>query len=275
MTQGDGPMAQTILETAMKTPLNAGRMAKRPRHPRIAAAILAGSLLVGAPGAQAGGVPVIDVTAISQDLKSWIDQTIEYGKEAVRWDQIKQQIDDVRAIMAAVNFVIDLPMGEPLKKVDPKYLVAETCGQEAMGFNLRTAMSLAGIESGDIKSQQQQICVNIRMMQNRKFNDSVDFLDKTIKQAQEAMWENFLSRRNTKQVGGVQSADSDSARLSNQLNTMAQQWATRMQSYDAYIATMEANQNALARTALKGNPKNKLLGDIVQTAVLKGALSVD
>jgi hypothetical protein len=107
------------------------------------------------------------------------------------------------------------------------------------------------------------------------FNDSVDFLDKTIKQAQEAMLENFLARAGTSKVGGVQSADSDSARLSNQLNTMAQQWATRMQSYDAYIATMEANQNALARTALKGNPKNKFIGDIVQTVALKGALSVD
>ncbi len=268
-------MTYTTVETAMKTHQKDGRVAKRPLHRRMAATVLAGALLVGAPSAQAGGYPVIDVTSIFQDIKSWIDDTIEYGKEALRWNEIKQQIDDVRAIMDAMNFVIDLPMGEPLKKVDPKYLVAETCGQEAMGFNLRTAMSLAGIESGDIKSQQQQICVNIRMMQNRKFNDSVDFLDKTIKQAQEAMLENFLARAGTSKVGGVQSADSDSARLSNQLNTMAQQWATRMQSYDAYIATMEANQNALARTALKGNPKNKFIGDIVQTVALKGALSVD
>lgn len=241
---------------------------------RLGGKALCVALMLSTSNAYAG-YPVTDFGSIIESFMNRLQSAVEFAKEATRWDEIKQQIDDARAILDAVNFAMDLPAGEPLKKVDPKYLVAETCGQDAMGFNLKTALSLAGIEPGDIKSQQKQICVNIRMMQNRKFNDSVEFLDKTVKQAEEAMYENFMRRFGSNKAGGVQSADSDTARLSNELNMMAQQWGTRMQSYDAYIAAMQANQNVLAKAALKGNPKNKALGDIVQTVALKGALSVD
>lgn len=250
-----------------------------PRRSRTQALVLGAALLLGVQNAHAGGVPVIDVTAIMQDFRSWLDDTWEYAKEATRWNEIKQQIDDARALFSALNFAMDLPLGEKLEKVDPRYLVAETCGQDAMGLNMSTAFSLLGFNSeSDFKQQQKQICVNIRMMQNRKFNDSVDFIDKTMKQAEQAMLENFLARTSGSKAnttGNVQAADSDARRLNNQLNVMAQQWSTRMQSYDAYIATMEANQNQIARAALKGNPKNKIIGDVVQTIALKGALSVD
>lgn len=243
---------------------------------RLRACVLAVALLTGTQSSTAAGWPVIDITSIMGDLRSWFDDTMEYAKEATRWNQIKQQIDEVRSIFNAFNYMMNLPMGQTMKKVDPKYLVPESCGQEAMGFNLKTALSLVGIESdSDIKKQQMQICVNIRMMQNQKYNDSVDFLDKTIKEAQEAMLKNFLSRAGSNKTGGVQAADSDTLRLGNELSVMSQQWAAKMQSYDAYIAAMQENQNILAKAALKGNPKNKLIGDIVQTVALKGALSVD
>src|SRR2546427_8805022 len=34
--------------------------------------------------------------------------------------------------------------------------------------------------SGDLYAQQQQLCVNIQMMENRKRNETVDFIEKTI-----------------------------------------------------------------------------------------------
>lgn len=267
-------MTHLNLEAAMNA--NDTTSARLPaKRSRLGGKVLCLALTLGASNAYAG-MPVTDFGSIVEAFMNRLQSSIEFAKEATRWNEIKQQIDDVRAIFDAINYTIGLPEGEPLTKVDPKYLVAETCGQDAMGFNLKTVMSLAGIEAGDIKSQQKQICVNIRMMQNRKFNDSVDFLDKTMKQAEAAMLENFLSRVNGKnRTGAVQAAEFDAARLSNELNMKAQQWGTRMQSYDAYIATMQANQNVLAKAALKGNPKNKALGDIVQTVALKGALSID
>lgn len=248
------------------------RPAKRTR---MRAVVLSIAMLLGTQNAYAG-MPVIDITSILGEVRSWISDTTEYAKEAVRWNEWKQQIDSIRDIFNALNFAIGLPAGEKLEKVDPKYLVQETCGGDAMGFNMTTAMSVLGIDlNSDIKKQQQQICVNIQMMQNRKFNDSVEFLDKTIKQAQDAAIEVLLARNNSKNsVGGVSATTSDATRLNNELNMLAQQWGTRMQSYDAYIATMERRQNLLAKTALKGK-QNKLAADLVQTIALKAALSID
>jgi hypothetical protein len=247
------------------------RPAKRTR---VRAVVLSIAMLLGTQNAYAG-MPVIDITSIIGEIRSWISDTTEYAKEAVRWNQMKQQIDEVRAIFDAFNYIVGLPQGAKLEKVPEKYLVEEACGKKALGFDLKTAASVLGISDGDIAAQQAQICVNIRMIQNRKYNDSVDFLEKTVKEAEEQMYKNFMSRLGSNKTGGVQAADSDTLRLGNELNMMAQQWGTRMQAYDAYIAAQQENQNVLARAALKGNPKNKLLGDLVQTVALKGALSVD
>lgn len=268
-------MKDMTLEYTMNDTNKRTTKAKSAKRTRLRALVVAAALMMGTQNAYAGW-PVIDITSIMGEIRSWIDDTTEYAKEAVRWDQMKQQIDELRAIFDAFNYMVNLPDGQPMVKVDKRYLVKETCGQNTEAFSLKTLLSIAGIgDEEDIKSQQTQICVNIRMVQNQKYNDSVDFLEKTIAEAQDAMFKNFLSRKTSNKQGGVQAADSDTLRLGNELNMMAQQWATRMQSYDAYIATMELNQNVLAKSALKGNPKNKMLGDLVQTAALKGALSVD
>ncbi|WP_313347098.1 hypothetical protein [Stenotrophomonas sp.] len=267
-------MSNMTLEGAMNISTNNTTKARPAKRMRLRAGVLSIALLLGTQNAYAG-MPVIDITSIIGDIRSWISDTTTYAKEAVRWNQIKQQIDEVRAIFDAFNYLIGLPDGAPLKKVPDKYLVEETCGKKALGFDLKTVFTLTGISAGDIASQQAQICVNIRMMQNKKYNDSIDFLEKTVKEAQEQMYKNFMSRIGSNKTGAVQAADSDTLRLGNELTMMAQQWGTRMQAYDAYIAGQEQNQNVLARAALKGNPKNKLLGDLVQTVALKGALSVD
>jgi hypothetical protein len=267
-------MSKKTLEGAMNISTNNTTTTRPAKRTRMRAVVLSIAMLLGTQNAYAG-MPVIDITSIIGEIRSWISDTTEYAKEAVRWNQMKQQIDEVRAIFNAFNYIVGLPDGAKLEKVPPKYLVEEACGKKAMGFDLRTVASLTGISDGDIASQQAQICVNIRMMQNRKYNDSIDFLEETIKKAQEEMYKNFMSRIGSNKTGAVQAADSDTLRLGNELSVMAQQWGTRMQAYDAYIAGQEQNQNVLAKAALKGNPKNKLLGDLVQTVALKGALSVD
>jgi hypothetical protein len=267
-------MKDMTLEHSMNDTKKSRAKVRNRNRARLRACVVAVALAMGTQNAYAG-YPVIDITSIMGELRSWWDDTIEYAKEATRWTQIKQQIDEVRAIFDAFNYVMNLPTGQPMKKVAPNYLVAESCGQNSSGFSFKSVLSVVGITGEDIKTQQTQICVNIRMIQNQKYNDTVDFLDKTVKEAQEAMLENFMKRASSNKGGGVQAADSDTLRLGNELNMMGQQWATKMQAYDAYIAGQQENQNILAKAALKGNPKNKMLGDLVQTIALKGALSVD
>lgn len=268
-------MKDMTLENAMNDTNKRNAKAKAAKRTRLRALVVAAALMMGTQNAYAGW-PVIDITSIMGEVRSWIDDTTEYAKEAVRWDDMKKQIDSIRNIFSALNFAIGLAPGEKLVKVDPRYMVEETCGSDTGGLSISTVMAVMGMDiGGDLKKQQQQICVNIQMMQNRKYNESVDFLDRTIKQAETAMAENFASRNGSENsVGSVQAATSDTARLGNQLNVIAQQWNTQVQAYDAYIETMEQRQNLLAKVALKGK-RNKLAKDLVQTAALKAALSID
>ncbi|MDN8647626.1 MULTISPECIES: hypothetical protein [Stenotrophomonas] len=268
-------MTISNMEIEMNNAMQTRSAGRTPRRSRLGAIVLSGALLLSAQNANAG-LPVIDYSSIMQEFRAWIDQTIEYGKEATRWKQIKQQIDDARALFSAMNFLMNMPQAQELKRVKEDYLVAETCGQDAVGLSLTNLFDAVGFKADkDIKEQQKQICVNIRMMQNRKFNDSVDFMTTTSEEMEKALYENFMARLKSDKIGNVQAADSDAKRLGNQLQAMSQQWVGRMQAYDAYIAVMEANQNVIAQAALKGDPKKKLASDLVRTAALKTALSID
>lgn len=265
-------MKDMTLENAMNDTMKRNTKAKAAKRSRLRAAVLAAALLMGTNNAYAG-MPVIDFSQILGQIRGWISDTTQYAKEVTHFDQMKEQIDSIRDIFNMFNFAIGLPEGEALTVVDEKYLVEETCGDGAGGLSMTTVMSVLGMDvTSDLKKQQQQICVNIQMMQNRKYNDSVKFLDLTVKQARaEAM--KIFEAGNSDSVGATTAATRDATRLNNELNLLAQQWGTRMQSYDAYIATMETRQNLLAKTALKG--KKRLARDLIQTAVLKGALSID
>lgn len=242
------------------------------RRTRIAAGLLVMALLA-APTANAGA-PVIDITAIIGDIRAWIDDTIQYAKEAERWKEVKAQIDEASAIFDPLRFSMGLPPGAALRPVAPNYLVVEACGKGAARLRMERAVSTLRFSTREEREAQQlQICVNIQMMQNRKFNETVTFLDRTIKETERAMEAIFQAREDSgNTTGGVQATDSDSARLSNQLGLMAQQWSTRMQGYDAYITVMQSRQNIIARAALQGDPTADAVSDVVKTAVLEAAL---
>ncbi len=260
---------------ALKGKREKGRLSALGRH--IAARLLTAALLV-APAANAG-VPVIDITSIIGDLRAWLDDTVQYAKEAKRWKEVQAQINSVRAIFDPLRFSIGLPPGATLEKVAPDYLVVEACGKGAADLRMQSAVTPLRFarreERKEREAQQRQICVNIQMMQNRKFNETVTFLERTINDAETAMHDIFQARVDSNNTtGGVQATQSDTARLTNHLNLTAQQWSTRMQAYDAYIAVMQSRQNVVARAALQGDPTADAVSDIMQTVLLEQALKI-
>jgi hypothetical protein len=115
--------------------------------------------------------------------------------------------------------------------------------------------------TGDWKSQQTQICVNIRMMQNRKYNETVDFMTKTTPSFLESMAKITGMRQTSNDAGNMDAVMSDSLRTANEMEVVAKNFETRMKSYDAYIEVMEANQKVVAQNALKG--KRSLASDLM------------
>lgn len=208
------------------------------------------------------------------ELRAWYDDSVQYAKQARHWKQVQAQIDDARAIFDPLRFSMGLPDGMTLTTVDPGYLVVEACGSKARNLGMEKVFPVLRLKTrNEIEEQQRQICVNIQMMQNRKFNESVRFLEGTLQQAEVALQQIFDARdRGGNTSGSVQSTHSDTSRFGSELDVMAQQWSTRMQAYDAYITAMQARQSVLARAAMRGNPAAEMKADVAGTIALRRAL---
>lgn len=202
-----------------------------------------------------------------------VQDKLEYYEQKMRWLRTLQQFQQALIqVQAAINS-FGLPTSPMMTPVAENYLVAEKCGGN-LDFSLSSMISTFVLDlDGDIKSQQQKVCASIQMMQNRKFNDSVNFMNETLPSMTESLLRVLSIRLVSNDQGQVQGADSESLRLANDLAVQSQAWQARMQAYDAYISTMTQNQNILATKALKG--KNSLVSNLVKTAALKTALSID
>lgn len=217
---------------------------------------------------------VADPPGLAQQMVQYILDYQEYKTEAQRWKQTEQQIKDMRAIFDSVNFQLSLPTGMSMDGVADDYMVRDVCGQQGSASMLQRGFSALNLGSTSaIKEEQTKICVSIQMAQNRKYNESLEFLKNTMKQIQEAERQNLESRDNSDNTsGGVQATQSDTARLSNHLLAMGQEWSTRIQAYDAYISAMQARQNVIAQAAITGNSASRVVTDVAKTVVLKKAL---
>lgn len=249
---------------------------------RVVAGALAAALALGAVNANSQQVVSEAGPSLFQHIfnqlntyRSQLEQARQYIKDNTQWatDRL-QTIKEYEEALVTVNGVINsfgMPDAAPLEQVIPNYLVAETCGTGADLKGLLSSITFNG--SGDWKSQQTQICVNIRMMQNRKYNESVDFMLTTAPAFLNSLDRITSLRLLNSKRGNMDAVANDSLRTANEMNAAAKNFETRMKSYDAYIEVMESNQKIVAQKALKG--QSTLAGDLVKTAALKTALSID
>lgn len=202
-----------------------------------------------------------------------IQQAAPNSKDNIHWMKLLKEYQDALVKVQGIINTFGLPQGAELETVSEDYLVAETCnaGSPSLADRLKGFMFKP---NGDWKAQQTQICVNIRMTQNRKYNDTVRFMTETVPSMLESLDAITSQRNGSSLLGNITATDSDSLRTANDLSLKAQEWEARMQAYDSYIAMMEANQKIIAQNALKGKP-SRLVSDLAKTAALKGALSID
>ncbi|MBA0243960.1 MULTISPECIES: hypothetical protein [Stenotrophomonas] len=210
-------------------------------------------------------------------LQSKVQEKAQFVKENTQWlRDWNQTIKEYNEMLVRVQGIVNdfgLPAATPLTPVPPKYLIAETCGTGAQLKDLMT--SIVFKPDGDWKDQQTQICVNIRMMQNRKYNDAVDFMQKTGPSIMKSLDSIAQIRFGSSRLGDMEAVANDSLRTANEMNASVQNFEARIKAYDAYISVMEANQKVVAQAALKGDPMKNLASDLVKTVALKTALSID
>jgi len=242
----------------------------------VAATAVVVALIAGTPDTRAG-MPVIDIANVIQSTLNQINtytarfqDIAEYTEEMARWKRTLEQYQNQLIQMQGIVMAFGLPPGQPVTKVLPDYMVAERCGG---GISMSSLTKVFQINAtGNIIEQQKQLCANIQRMENIKFNYTVDFVTKYAPQMQEALKKSEARRNSSNTQGNVAAADNDALRIGNTADANFQEWQANIQVYDSYIASMENNQRILARVAMKG--KETVLGTMIQTGALKGALEV-
>lgn len=194
----------------------------------------------------------------------------EYGEEAMRWRQTlaqyQQQLVRIQGIISAFG----MPQGPELTPVALNHNVAARCG----GFSISSLTKVFNLNgSGNIYEQQKQICANIQMMENMKYNATVEFLDKTASEMKTELQSLDTRRGISNENGNIDANTNDAVRMNTNMEGKFKVWETQISSCDAYIQTMQETQKILAQGALKG--KSGLLGTFVKTAALKGALEIN
>jgi len=251
-----------------------------PTHrPRASLSRLAAGLLlaVGLCCGQANAQVIVN------DRMSLTKTLQEYAKEAQRWKQTLQQYKD--QIAHYQQQLINLQnlnlsgsvMEDDFKERDLSYGVEDACpspnGSGISGI-LDSFKNILPNMQGDLVEEQLKVCQLLVRNDNARYNESVRMLQRLIQRNKE-FTDKIEKQRNS--VGTSQGAlaanDNEVSRFIAQNSMDVDYWQARMKAYDAREMTLKNDQSRLAKRALNGS--QSLLGQVVQAAALKTALSVD
>lgn len=232
------------------------------------------SLVIGSTSAQ---WIVYDPTHTMQNILTQLEQmskdVAEYAEQAARWQQqyshYRQQLIKAQSMLTKLG----LPQSVTLEKVSDDYLIADRCKGASDGILSELKSLLTLDPNGDFVKQQQSICVNIQVMENRKYNETVDFLKSSMPELEQTLATLKNMRDSSNDQGNLTKVSYDAEALTADMNKSFAEWESRMNSYDAYIQSMQQAQKTLTQIALKGKQSSPL-GTLVKTAALQGALEV-
>ncbi|MEB2230262.1 MULTISPECIES: hypothetical protein [Xanthomonas] len=210
----------------------------------------------------------------AKDNSQYAKEAQYFIDQAQRW---KRQYDAAMAFINLQAFRSLLPDGVKLEKVDEEYMVKERCGgdapsvfsvsglKEIIKSKVQEAMNSEGIDE-----QQKKTCAYIQMLKNKQYNESIDFLEKTMPAFQRRLDGIVIGASGNKKPGEISALMFELKALSNAMDIQMSTWTARNQAYQSYIVLMEDKQKSLATQALKG--KEILLGTVVKNLALRAAL---
>lgn len=194
----------------------------------------------------------------------------EYGEQGMRWrNTLSHYQQQLINLQHAINS-FGMPTSLNMTKIPDDYGVAQRCGGGFSLANIIQGFSLSS--SGNLIEQRKKICASIQIAANKKYNETIEFTKKTLPELQTALSKNNKRRDSSKDEGVMQASQYDALNYANAFDTEYKGWQMRMQTYDAYIESMQEQQKQLTELGLKG--EQSPLGALVKTASLKAALEI-
>lgn len=204
-------------------------------------------------------------------LASQAEALAEYGTQAQRFIETTQNWAQKLAKFNQIIASPLMPTGVTLKPVPAEWNVAERCGAGSI-------MSLSGIltaldmnPGGDIAAQQRNICAAIQMLENQKYNETVEVVQKTMPDMRKVL-DRIKDIRDLFNTEGAMSETATNAAVSDiYMQADFATWEKKVGAYDRQIQALTRMQQMLTQRALKGTPSP--VGTIIKAAALKAALS--
>ena len=223
---------------------------------------------------------------IVNDPTSLAKAVEEYANQAQRWMQTVKQYEAVAQHYAdqvafwneqlvkldGLNFQL-FTLQNQFKHIADDYGVKDACPgvTDSLAGDITSALQTTFDMGGDVVKQQRDLCRLIVMTKNKKYNDTVDYLQ-NVAQASIDMT-HIQQDRLTKVAqspGNLEANTNDVARYQGSLENARSQWESNMQQDDAKIQMLQQVQANLSRRAMQGSPG--VLGTIVNAAALEAAL---
>jgi hypothetical protein len=232
---------------------------------------------------------VIDPASIAQDAANFATTVAHYGAEvqnftdqAMRWKNTVQQYSAV--IQHYQQQLIQLQSLQFTLLQAQNNFTKRNVDQDVQLFCPGSTASLIDIRSlvpqyilnlnGNIAQEQLQVCSNLVQLQDAKFNETVDLIQKLADENNEEISKIEAQRNSVGTAQGALAANqNETTRYLARTNNDIQSWQTKTQAYDVQIEFLKAQQAALARRAMNGDSSNtNLLGEATQAAVMAAAL---
>ncbi|UPG95816.1 hypothetical protein [Luteibacter aegosomatissinici] len=226
------------------------------------------------------GMPVIDYTAISQAAINFQKELLQWGKTLAHYGQVMQHYTEQAAfwqqqLNKLQSLDLDLfQLEQNFTTIDQNYGVDIMCPGASSSIIDKVTSSLTSLvnPNSDVLGQQKTICANIVRTENRKYNDTVLYLQSLRKQT-----DNFLqitAMRLTQignSPGNTEGLTQETERYSANMELAKTKWESSMQQYDIQLNLLKQQQTVLARRALNG--QDSVWGQVVNTVALKIALT--
>ncbi|ALN83218.1 hypothetical protein LA76x_5116 [Lysobacter antibioticus] len=255
---------------AMK-PASTGSIAKT-RFWSMALLLIGGSMATEASAQLVVNDPV-NLTAHMQQIA---EDAVEFGKEAKRWNDTYSHYQQQLIKLQRLNF--DSPqMADTFPLRPDDYGLQDMCPAGGEGGGVRERMTgllrqIAPKMDGNIVEEQKAICQRMVLAENAKYNESVRMLKTLIQRNQQ--FQQIEAQRDgaSSNQGALAANDNEAQRFMVRTSMDLDYWQARMKAYNDYIESLKWDQSRLAKRALQGN-RGSLLGQVVQAAALKAALS--
>lgn len=238
----------------------------------LACAFMTGNAGAGIPVTDVGNMPNHIITQIQSYLNQ-INTLTQKGQDYAQYAKEVQHMTQQLTQLSQAFQMSSLSFGPQFQKRSEQEGVSERCQGSGSGSIVGELFTTLGLDlGGDVVAQQRRLCTMIVVLENKKYNDSVESMNKLMNETQTEINRQSTQIRSADTNGKMDTNLTNSTNGLQQILVNHQKTQDRMRMYDDLIGVLKESQKALATRALKG--QSSALGTMINTGVLAGALSL-